>query len=151
MDTTTLFEPQIDFSTEQFFKKKYSDIITQGKKNYSDIITQGKKNILNSYIALNIEEHAKFYINMFLFAFIFIANLVLIIKRNTNKDDKEFIEFFNDLYHDLLKYLIIETALVVSEAIEANEFNISKSLARVSIVLIALIIFHNIKGKFGLH
>ena len=128
----------VKLSPEHFFKKSYSELIVE------------KKNILNSYISLNITEHSKFYINIFLFSFIFIANIVLIHKRNTNKDDKKFITFFNDLYYDLLKYLIIETALTTMEAIEHNQFNISKSLARISIVLISLIIFHNVKGMFGL-
>ena len=138
MEVNISSEPKIDFSSENFFKKSYSEFIVE------------KKNILNSYISLNITEHSKFYINMFLFSFIFIANLVLIIKRNTNKDDKKFIAFYNDLYYDLLKYLIIESALFISESIEHNQFNISKSLARISIVLISLLIFHNVKGMFGL-
>jgi hypothetical protein len=138
MEVNTTLEPKIDFSLEHFFKKTYSDYIVE------------KKNIFNSYISLNITEHSKFYINMLLFSFIFIVNLVLIIKRNTNKDDKKFIAFYNELYYDLLKYLIIELALFISETIEHSQFHISKSLARISIVLISLLIFHSVKGMFGL-
>jgi hypothetical protein len=110
-----------------------------------------KKNMLTSSILLNIEEHSKLYFNIFLISFIVIAHIVLLTKRYTiDEKDKKYIKFYNDLYYDLLKYSIIEIALVAGETIQNNKINITTSLARVSIVLISLIIFHSIKGNFGL-
>jgi len=60
--------------------------------------------------------------------------------------NKFYIKYYNALYHDFLKYLIIESALALSGAIENNKLNITNSLLRVSIVLIALLIFHSFKG-----
>jgi len=110
-----------------------------------------KKDLLSNHILLNIQEHEKLYFNIFLISFIVLANIILIAKRYTiNEKDKKYIKFYNELYHDLVKYSIIEFALVVGETVENNKINVTSSLARVSIVLISLIIFHSIKENFGL-
>jgi hypothetical protein len=123
--------------------EKISDII----ENVSETSSVFTKNIL-----LNIEENHTFYIKTSLILFIVISNIVLITLRNTSKiNDKEYKDFFNELYHDFLKYLFIEIALVVSEIMESRKINLLSSLARISIVLSSLLIFHLTKDKIGIH
>ena len=134
-------QPQkIEFSPEQF-----------AKNIYNTIIPEKKENILTTHVPLNIKENSKIHFNIFLICFIIIANVVLVTRRWTSeKNNKEYIKYYNELYHDFLKYLIIESALVVSEAIETNKFNFTSSVSRIAIVLIALLIFHSIKDKIGI-
>ena len=111
-----------------------------------------KNKILTSSILLNIEENSKIHFNLFLIIFIIIANIILITLRyTTQKDNKDYINYYNNLYYDLIKYLLVESAIIVSDAIETNKFNLTSSLARVSIVLIALLIFHSVKDKIGIN
>ena len=129
-----------EFSPEQFLKNIYSTIIVEKKEN-----------ILIDNISLNIKENSKLYFNFFLICFIIIANIILVTKRWTSdKKNEYYIKYYNALYHDFLKYLIIELALTINSAIEKNKLNITGSLARISIVLIALLIFHSIKDKIGI-
>jgi hypothetical protein len=123
--------------------EKISDIV----ENVSETSSVFTKNIL-----VNLEEHQTLYIKSSLILFIVISNVVLIILRNTSKkNDKEYKDFFNELYHDFLKYVFIEIALVASEIMETRKINLISSLARVSIVLSALLIFHLTKSRIGIH
>jgi len=129
-----------EFSPEQFVKNIYNTIIVKKKEN-----------ILIDNISLNIKENSKLYFNFFLICFIILANIVLVTKRWTSeKKNKCYIKYYNALYHDFLKYLFVEFAIAINNAIENNKFNITSSLSRIAIVLTALLFFHSFKGIIGI-
>jgi hypothetical protein len=131
-----------------------NEVISKTSEKISDIVENVSEtsSVFTKNILLNIEEHHTFYIKTSLILFIVISNIVLITLRNTSKiNDKEYKDFFNELYHDFLKYIFIEIALVVSEIMESRKINLLSSLARISIVLSALLIFHLTKDKIGIH
>ena len=131
MEVKNHIEQKIEFSPEQFVKNIYNRIIPESKES---IFTD--------------KEYSKLF---FYTCLIIIINIVLVTKRwTTEKENKVYIKYYNGLYHDFLKYLIIESALTISSAVENNKFNISNSLSRIAIVLIGLLIFHSIKNKIGI-
>lgn len=110
------------------------------------------ESIFTSKIAINIKENQETIIGLTFIVIIFIANVSLVAKRwGPEKNNKEYIHFYDELYHDFLKYLCIETALIVAETIEKKSFRFISSLARISIVLLALLFFHSIKNKIGIN
>ena len=131
-----------------------NEVLSKTSEKISDIIENVSEtsSVFTQKILLNIEENQTFYIKSSLILFIVISNIVLITLRNTSKkNDKEYRDFFNELYHDFLKYLFIEIALIVSEIMETRKINLLSSLTRVSIILSALLIFHLTKDKVGIH
>jgi hypothetical protein len=110
------------------------------------------ESILTSKIAINIKENQETLISLTFIVIILIANVSLVAKRwGPEKNNKEYIHFYDELYHDFLKYLCIEIALVVAETIEKKSFRFISSLARISIVLLSLLFFHSIKDKIGIN
>lgn len=132
MEVKNPIEQKIEFSPEQFVKNIYNRIIPESKES---IFTN--------------KEYSKLF---FYTCLILIINIVLVTKRwTTEKENKVYIKYYNGLYHDFLKYLIIESALTISSVVENNKFNIINSLSRIAIVLIGLLIFHSIKNKIGIN
>ena len=102
--------------------------------------------VLYKNIHLNLHESHKLTINIVLILFILGVNTYFVIERFViKKHDPEFIQFYKDLYHDFLKYLFIESAVIISEVLETNTFNITASLGRIAFVHTALVIFHKTK------
>jgi hypothetical protein len=142
MDVKKNLSEKIIFSPEKLVENLSKNIYT---------ILPENRSILTNPIMLNIDADSKLYFNIYLILFIVISNIILLSKRWIfDKKNEDYIQFYNDLYYDLFKYLIIESALILTETIENNKINVTSSLARVSVVLIALIIFHYIKCKIGL-
>jgi hypothetical protein len=147
MDINSLFSPKtpeapkkIEIVPENIFKDVYEYIFTK------------EKHFLSHTFSFNFNEETRLNINIYLLYFIIIANVVLVTRRWTSeKGNKTFIKYYNELYHDFLKYLLIEIAIIGCDAIEENRINISYSVARVSIILSALLVFHNIKDSIGIH
>lgn len=67
--------------------------------------------------------------------------------KTSKKGDKEYINYVNYIRYDLLKYLLIESAIIITEVIETGKFNIVTSIARICFIHIALIVFHSYKSK----
>lgn len=102
--------------------------------------------VLYENINVNLGEHHKLNINLGLIIIILFINGYYVYQRFvTKKHDHEFIEFYKDLYHDFLKYIFIESAIILSELVESNTINITRSLGRIAFVHIALVLFHNSK------
>jgi len=102
--------------------------------------------ILYKNIYLNLDENNKLNINFGLILIILTINAYYVYQRFVkNKYDKKFIKFYKDLYYDFLKYLFIESAIILSELIESNTINFTRSLGRIAFVHIALVLFHNSK------
>jgi len=110
------------------------------------------ESIFTSKIDLNIKENQETIISLTFIVIILIANFFLVAKRwGSEKNNKKYINFYNKLYHDFLKYLCIEIALVIAETIEKKSFRFISSLARISVVLLSLLFFHSIKDKIGIN
>ena len=99
------------------------------------------------YYVLNSTE--KFWVDVALIGVIVLININLLVRRFfTDKKNTAFIEYYKEIYADFIKYFCIELGISVSEYIEKGEFSIIFSLARISIVMLALLIYHEIKYNF---
>jgi hypothetical protein len=75
-----------------------------------------------------------------------IANSFLQYRIKTSKKgDPEYIAYVKEVRYDLLKYLLIESAIIITEIIETGKFNIVTSIARICFIHISLIVFHSFK------
>jgi hypothetical protein len=99
------------------------------------------------YYVLNSTE--KHWIDVALIGVIVLININLLVRKFlTDKNNKAFLEYFNEIYADFIKYFCIELGIAVSHYIEMGEFSLIASLARISIVMLALLIYHEIKYNF---
>ena len=99
------------------------------------------------YYVLNSNE--KYWVDVALIGVIVLINIHLLIRKFlTDKNNKAFLEYFKELYADFIKYLCIELGISASEYIEKGEFSIIGSLSRISIVMLALLVYHEIKYNF---
>ena len=102
--------------------------------------------VLYENIYVNLEKSHKLNINVSLIILILCVNSYFVIQRFViKKEDPKFIQLYKDIYHDFLKYLFIETAVILSEFVNTGTINITHSLARIAFIHIALVIFHNVK------
>jgi len=99
------------------------------------------------YYVLNSTE--KHWIDVALIGVIILININLLVRKFlTDKNNKAFLEYFNEIYADFIKYFCIELGIAASHYIEHGEFSLIASLARISIVMLALLIYHEIKYNF---
>jgi hypothetical protein len=99
------------------------------------------------YYVLN--ETEKYWVDVALIGIIVLINIHLLIRKFlTDKNNKAFLEYFKEIYSDFIKYLCIELGISASEYIEKGEFSLIGSLARISIVMLALLVYHEIKYNF---
>ena len=99
------------------------------------------------YYVLNSTE--KHWIDVALITVIVLININLLVRKFlTDKNNKAFLEYFNEIYADFIKYFCIELGIAASHYIEMGEFSLIASLARISIVMLALLIYHEIKYNF---
>jgi hypothetical protein len=102
--------------------------------------------VLYKNIYVNLDENHKLNINLGLIIIILTINGYYAYQRFvTKKNDEKFIKFYKDLYYDFLRFLFIEFGIIISELIDSNKFNITRSLGRIAFVHIALVLFHNSK------
>jgi hypothetical protein len=103
-------------------------------------------NYLTSNYYIHFEHDWKILIATILILITVISNMFLEYRvKISNKEDKEYINYVKEVRYDLLKYLLIESSIIITEVIETGKFNIISSLARISFVQLALIIFHTYK------
>ena len=96
------------------------------------------------YYVLNSTE--KFWVDVALISIIVLININLLVRKFlTDKNDEAFLEYFNEIYADFIKYFCIELGISASEYIEKGEFSLIAALSRISIVMLALLIYHEIK------
>ena len=99
------------------------------------------------YYVLNSTE--KHWIDVALISVIVLININLLVRKFfTDKNNKAFLTYFNEIYADFIKYFCIELGIAASHYIEMGEFSLIASLARISIVMLALLIYHEIKYNF---
>ena len=99
------------------------------------------------YYVLNSTE--KHWIDVALIGVIVLININLLVRKFlTDKNNKAFLDYFNEIYADFIKYFCIELGIAASHYIEMGEFSLIASLARISIVMLALLIYHEIKYNF---
>jgi hypothetical protein len=100
-----------------------------------------------AYYVLN--ETEKYWVDVALIGVIVLINVNLIVRKFlTDKNNKAFLEYFKEIYSDFIKYLCIELGIAASHYIEMGEFSLIGSLARISIVMLALLVYHEIKYNF---
>jgi len=98
------------------------------------------------YVLNSIEKH---WIDAGLIGVIVLININLIVRKFlTDKNNKAFLEYFKEIYSDFIKYFCIELGLAASRYIERGEFSLIASLSRISVVMLALLIYHEIKYNF---
>ena len=99
------------------------------------------------YYVLNSNE--KYWIDVALIGVIVLININLLVRKfYTDKNNKAFLEYFKEIYADFIKYFCIELGIAASDYIEKGEFGLIFSLARISIVMLALLVYHEIKYNF---
>ena len=99
------------------------------------------------YYVLNSNE--KYWVDGALISNIVLININLLVRRfYTDKNNKAFFDYFKEIYSDFIKYLCIELGIAASRYIERGEFILIASLSRISIVMLALLIYHEIKYNF---
>lgn len=99
------------------------------------------------YYVLN--SHEKYWIDVALIGVIVLININLLVRKfYTDKNNKAFLEYFKEIYDDFIKYFCIELGIAASHYIEMGEFSLIYSLARISIVMLALLVYHEIKYNF---
>jgi len=100
-----------------------------------------------AYYVLNSTE--KYWVDVALIGVIVLININLLVRRfYTDKNNKAFLDYFKEIYADFIKYLCIELGIAASHYIEKGEFSLIYSLARISIVMLALLVYHEIKYNF---
>jgi len=106
---------------------------------------------IDKEVQIVIPKIDKYKFNIFLFTSIILTSVILVVLRFTKyKDNKKYKKFFNDFYYDFVKYLLIESLLVTFESINAGKYHLTSALGRISIVQVALLIFHILKKKIGI-
>ena len=96
------------------------------------------------YYVLN--ETEKYWVDVALIGIIVLINIHLLIRKFlTDKNNKAFLEYFKEIYSDFIKYFCIELGIAASRYIERGEFSLIASLSRISVVMIALLVYHEIK------
>jgi len=106
---------------------------------------------MNSIIELNIENQNKYLINLGLIIFIVgTVALLVTLKFTLYKNDEKYKEYFKGVYHDFVKYLLIEGFLIIIETINTGKFVLVHSLGRLAVVQAALLVFSGIKTPLGL-
>ena len=99
----------------------------------------------------DLTQNQKYLVNLSLIILIITIIIYFIVKKYTSeKMNKEYNTFFKGIYSDFIKYLCIEIGLTVSDYIESGNFILLTSLSRISVVLIALVIYHEIKYMYHL-
>ena len=102
--------------------------------------------VLYENIHVGLEKTHKLNIHLSLIILILCINAYFVIQRFVIKrDDPKFIQLYKDIYHDFLKYLFIETAVILTEFVNTNTINIANSIGRIAFIHIALVVFHNVK------
>jgi hypothetical protein len=97
-----------------------------------------------AYYVLKSSE--KYWIDVSLIGVIVLININLLVRKFlTDKNNKAFLEYFKEIYSDFIKYLCIELGIAASRYIERGDFSLIGSLSRISIVMLALLIYHEIK------
>lgn len=106
---------------------------------------------MDKIVILNIENERKYLINFGLVVFIVGTITFLVTLRiSYYKNDENYKKYFKGVYHDFLKYLLIESFLIIIEAINTGNFILVNSLARLAVVQAALLVFSAIKHPLGL-
>ena len=95
--------------------------------------------MLSKTYKIELSSSQKLTINIIFISIIILINIYIYFNFKKNS------LFYKELYADFLKYLCIEFGLVISHAIQNGEFNFTGSLTRISIILLALFIYHEIK------
>jgi hypothetical protein len=99
------------------------------------------------YYVLNSTE--KYWIDISLIIIIVLININLLVRKLlTDKNNKAFLDYFKEIYSDFIKYLCIELGIAASHYIQMGEFSLIGSLSRISIVMLALLTYHEIKYNF---
>jgi len=97
-----------------------------------------------AYYVLN--ETEKYWVDVALIGVIVLININLLVRKFlTDKNNKAFLDYFKEIYSDFIKYLCIELGIAASRYIERGDFSLIASLSRISIVMLALLIYHEIK------
>jgi len=104
---------------------------------------------MEQIINLNIEKNFKIGINFVLFLFIILTISTLVTLRYTSmKNNHNYIKYFDGVYSDFIKYILIELFIILIESMNTGHFVLSESLGRLAAVQAALLIFSAIKLKF---
>jgi len=106
---------------------------------------------MDKLITINIDNQNKYLINFGLIIFIVgTISLLVTLRMSIYKEDEKYKKYFKGVYHDFVKYLLIEGFLITLEVINKGSFLLVNSLARLAVIQAALLIFSGIKGPLGL-
>jgi len=106
----------------------------------------------NTIVKVELDSFQKWLLNLGILIFIVsIISLLTTLKYTIYKDNKQYVEFFISVYHDFIKYLLIESFIIFNEVVNSGKFNLQASLGRIALIQLSLLIFHSIKRKIGLY
>ena len=108
--------------------------------------------LMGNNIKIDLQYNFRLWLNIGLVIFIITTITTLItLKFTVFKKSKEYKKYFNNVYYDLVKYLLIEFFLISIEAINTGNVVVTDSLGRIAAVHCALLVFSAIKGPLGIN
>ena len=106
---------------------------------------------MENYIKFYVGTDFKNLINIGLAIFIISTIFILTSLKNTKyKDSESFKKYYISVYHDFVKYLLIEFFLIALESFNAGTLIITDSIGRIAVIQAALLIFSAIKHPLGI-
>ena len=95
------------------------------------------------------ELNRRYMVDISLILLIVFINMYLLVRRLvTDRKNKAYITYFKEIYSDFVKYLCIELGIAASHYIELGEFSLIASSTRISIIMLALLVYHELKYNF---
>ena len=104
-----------------------------------------------NYIQFYIEDNFKNLINIGLVVFILtIIFFLTTLKNTTYKKSVAYQKYYISVYHDFIKFVLIEFFLIALESFNTGKIIITNSLGRLAVIQVALLIFSAIKHPLGI-
>lgn len=106
---------------------------------------------MGNYIEFYIGTDFKNLINIGLAVFIITTIFLLTTLKNTTyKDSVAYQKYYVSVYHDFVKYVLIEFFLIALESFNTGTIIITNSLGRMAVIQAALLVFSAIKHPLGI-
>ena len=106
---------------------------------------------MSNYFKFYINDDFKNVVNIGLAVFIIVTILILTYLKNyIYKDSESYKKYYVGVYHDFVKYILIEFFYIFIETVHTGTISITNSLGRLAGVQVALLIFSAIKYPLGI-
>jgi len=107
--------------------------------------------LMGNYLKIDLQYNFRLWINLGLVIFIATTIITLaVLKFTVYKHSEEYQKYYSSVYHDFVKYMLIEFFLVSIEAINTGNVIVTDSLGRIAVIQAALLVFSGIKGPLGI-